>query len=215
MRRRTGRGHYPKLPAEHAGLVPTTVRELIERQLRCLVLDALLAAQQGVRHLSLGLNNNLHLRQDVAGVGVLTASGQTIGALSNMTGATIAGGAGGQVSVLSVGPGGAGVSNGGTITSLTNLGTSPAARPASVPSWWRSSSGRARGSASLTSSRRRRPSWPAGSPPNWAPPSGTTNATSATCRGYAPRSAPARQHWARLKCSSTTQPTTSAVRLTS
>jgi methylaspartate mutase epsilon subunit len=37
----------------------------------CLVLDALLAAQQGVRHLSLGLNNNLHLRQDVAAIKVL------------------------------------------------------------------------------------------------------------------------------------------------
>lgn len=40
MTPRTGRGHYPQLPAEHAGLVPATVRELIEKQLRCLVLDA-------------------------------------------------------------------------------------------------------------------------------------------------------------------------------
>jgi methylaspartate mutase epsilon subunit len=38
----------------------------------CLVLDALLGAQQGVRHLSLGLNNNLHLRQDVAAIHVLS-----------------------------------------------------------------------------------------------------------------------------------------------
>jgi methylaspartate mutase epsilon subunit len=37
----------------------------------CLILDSLLAAEQGVRHMSLGLNNNLHLRQDVAAVRVL------------------------------------------------------------------------------------------------------------------------------------------------
>lgn len=37
----------------------------------CLVLDALLAAEQGVRHLTLGVNNNLHLHQDVATVRVL------------------------------------------------------------------------------------------------------------------------------------------------
>lgn len=36
-----------------------------------LVFDALLAAEQGVRHLSLGVNNNLHLRQDVATLRVL------------------------------------------------------------------------------------------------------------------------------------------------
>src|SRR5690606_17209511 len=39
----------------------------------CLVLDALLAAQQGVKHMSLGVNTNLHLRQDVASVKVLGA----------------------------------------------------------------------------------------------------------------------------------------------
>jgi methylaspartate mutase epsilon subunit len=37
----------------------------------CLILDSLLAAQQGVKHVSLGLNNNLHMRQDVAAVHVL------------------------------------------------------------------------------------------------------------------------------------------------
>jgi FPC/CPF motif-containing protein YcgG len=40
MTLRTDRGHYPQLPTEHAGRVPATVRELIEKQLRCLVLDA-------------------------------------------------------------------------------------------------------------------------------------------------------------------------------
>jgi hypothetical protein len=40
MTQRTNRGHYPQLPAEHTGPVPATVRELIEKQLRCLVLEA-------------------------------------------------------------------------------------------------------------------------------------------------------------------------------
>ena len=55
------------------------------------------------------------------GIGVLTNSGRTINLLTNANGATISGGAGAAVTT-SRGTGGAGVSNSGTITTLTNSG---------------------------------------------------------------------------------------------
>ncbi len=61
----------------------------------------------------------------VGGIGVLVNLGQTIGSLSNLAGATIAGGIGGNgpTQNFAGAAGGAGVSNAGTIASLTNGGS--------------------------------------------------------------------------------------------
>jgi hypothetical protein len=55
------------------------------------------------------------------GAGVWNASGATIAALSNATGATISGGNGAEA--FTGGAGGAGIRNSGTVTTLTNKGT--------------------------------------------------------------------------------------------
>jgi uncharacterized protein len=74
MRRRTGRGDYPRLPTEHVGPVPTVVRELIERQLRCLVLDGpfpCLGARAALRTGSYLFNVHLDMNDRQALDGVL------------------------------------------------------------------------------------------------------------------------------------------------